>query len=78
MWVADYILVTRSTPTRCRTKTHDSSKDFYTWSAANADPHGIWSDGTTMWVANSIITSSGDKIYAYKMSDKIARLIQGL
>ena len=29
------------------------------------DPRGIWSDGTTMWVADA----SNDKLYAYRLSD---------
>ena len=46
---------------------YDSSKDFNTLSGAgNNSPHGIWSDRTTMWVADN----GDDKIYAYKMSDK--------
>ena len=56
------------------TKSRDSSQDFTTLSdAGNIDPSGIWSDGTTMWVANSNrdnVDDPGDKIYAYKMSDK--------
>ena len=50
--------------------------DTYGWKAAddldgliaaeNNSPAGIWSDGTTMWVADS----GDDKIYAYRMSDK--------
>ena len=45
----------------------DSDKDFNTLDAAgNGSPAGIWSDGTTMWVADS----SDDKIYAYNLSTK--------
>ena len=45
--------------------------DFNTLSAAgNTEPHGIWSDGTTMWVANYDITGTNDKIYAYNMLSK--------
>ena len=45
----------------------DTAKDFGTLGAAgNNNPVGIWSDGTTMWVADS----ADSKIYAYKMSDK--------
>ena len=47
--------------------TRDPSKDFDTIVAAgNDNAEGIWSDGTTMWVVDSI----DDKIYAYRMSDK--------
>ena len=45
----------------------DSSKDFDTLDAAgNKDIQGIWSDGITMWVADS----NSDKVYAYKMADE--------
>ena len=41
--------------------------DFNTLIAAgNVSPHGLWSDGTTMWVTNW----SGGKIYAYNLSTK--------
>ena len=44
----------------------NSSEDFDTLSgASNEDPRGMWSDGTTMWVADR----GGNKIYAYKVSD---------
>ena len=46
---------------------HDSSKDFDTLSdAGNTSPNGLWSDGTTMWVADS----GDDKIYAYNLATK--------
>ena len=47
-------------------------QDFDTLAAAgNGSPRGIWSDGTTMWVANY----DGDneynvKIYAYNLATK--------
>ena len=42
-------------------------RDFDTLGAAgNRDLAGIWSDGTTMWVADYV----DDKIYAYSMSTK--------
>ena len=45
----------------------NSAKDFDTLSAAgNRTPTGIWSDGTTMWVADW----GDDKIYAYSMAAK--------
>ena len=48
-------------------KERDSSKDFNTIIAAgNAHPTGIWSDGTTMWVAEW----DDDKLYAYNLADK--------
>ena len=41
--------------------------DFNTLSAAgNNGPSGMWSDGTTMWVADA----GDDKVYAYRMSDR--------
>ena len=33
----------------------------------NGDPAGIWSDGTTIWVANSVTT--GTNLFAYTLSD---------
>ena len=45
----------------------NSAEEFDTLDAAdNEHPTGIWSDETTMWVADS----SDDKIYAYSMSTK--------
>ena len=41
----------------------DPAKDF-DFSESNADPRGIWSDGTTMWVADS----DDRKIYAYALA----------
>ena len=42
-------------------------KDFDTLRAAgNRQPEGIWSNGTTMWVADS----TDEKIFAYSMSTK--------
>ena len=38
---------------RLATGTRDANKDFDTLSAAgNNTPAGLWSDGTTMWVAD--------------------------
>ena len=43
----------------------NAAKDFNTLNAADNDyPTGIWSDGTTMWVADS----QDDKLYAYNLS----------
>ena len=45
----------------------NAARDLNTPDAAsNDDPTGIWSNGTTMWVADF----TDGKIYAYKMSDK--------
>ena len=60
------------------TKARDETKDFNgLTSAGNEEPSGVWSDGTTLWVANYELRSSnnaGDrirhyssKIYAYNM-----------
>ena len=46
-------------------QSRDSGSDF-TLGAANGYPTGIWSDGTTMWVADF----EDDKLYAYRMSDR--------
>ena len=44
----------------------DSTKDFDLDTSENNDGRGIWSDGTTIWVADL----SDDKLYAYQVSDK--------
>ena len=51
-----------------------NSADLFGWTptkdinslqaAGNADPQGMWSDGTTMWVADD----ADDKLYAYTLS----------
>ena len=49
------------------TKVRDAGKDFDTLDDAGNDaPLGIWSDGTTMWVADY----DDSKIYAYSMATK--------
>ena len=54
------------------TKERNADKDFDTLAAAgNGNPQGIWSDGTTMWVANSGDSAGiGSKIYAYDLATK--------
>ena len=42
---------------------HDPDKDFDTLATGNTNIRGIWSDNTTMWVADSF----DEKIYAYGM-----------
>ncbi len=60
-WVAKLFAYNRSDGSR------DAGKDFTTLTAAGNDhPAGIWSDGTTMWVADS----RDGKLYAYRMSDR--------
>ncbi len=65
---------TNSLP-RTRTYKVDVTREFFTHNdpsknidlnLANSTPKGIFSDGTTLWVAND----EDDKIYAYKLSDK--------
>ena len=46
-------------------QSRDSGSDF-SLDAANGYPTGIWSDGTTMWVADF----EDAKLYAYQMSDR--------
>ena len=48
-----------------RAQSRASGSDF-TLAAANGYPTGIWSDGTTMWVADF----EDHKLYAYRMSDR--------
>ena len=49
------------------TRARDSTKDFNSLEAArNFSPHGIWSDGTTMWVVNQSYSDPGlRKLFAY-------------
>ena len=46
-------------------QSRDSGSDF-TLDAANGYPTGVWSDGTTMWVADF----EDHRLYAYRMSDR--------
>ncbi len=49
---------------------HRPAQDFNTLAAAtNNNPVGMWSDGTTMWVADT----NDDKIYAYDLASKARR-----
>ena len=67
MWVADFFIRHKIYAYNLTTKERDTSKDFNTLSGACNDyPWGIWSDGTTMWVADR----GGDKIYAYNLATK--------
>ncbi len=47
--------------------TRDSSKDL-TLPNTNRDPRGIWSDGTTLWVADN----RDYKLYTYTLADRTA------
>ena len=59
-----------------KTNLRIESQDFNLNSTNHFAPRGIWSDGTTMWVADSGTTHTNatddpyKKIVAYKMSDK--------
>ena len=54
-------------PAQSNAFTHNPAADFNTLAAAdNVAPVGIWSDGTTMWVADYL----EEKIYAYDMGTK--------
>ena len=46
------------------TTVRDPSKDI-TLDSQNNSPHGIWSDGATMWVVNA---GTGAKLFAYKLA----------
>ena len=52
-------------PWIAQAQSRDVGSDF-TLAAANGYPTGIWSDGTTMWVADF----EDAKLYAYRMSDR--------
>ena len=76
LWVSDdddaklyaYNLATRA---RDPDKDFDLARNPGTPTQDNRDSEGIWSNGTTMWVANNPgFVNGGDKIFAYKMSDK--------
>ena len=61
------VILACSDPTVLPTHTNVSGNDFDTLKAAgNRSPQEIWSDGTTMWVADW----GREKIYAYSMSTK--------
>ena len=73
MWVANnvdekiYAYNLAAESIRSADRTRVSSKEFNTLSdAGNNDPRGLWSDGTTMWVADN----DDNKIYAYNLSTK--------
>ena len=54
-------------PAIVNTIVHISARDFNGLTdAENDDPSGIWSNGTTMWVADV----RGEKIYAYDLASK--------
>ena len=54
---------TSSTPTRWRTGARDTTKEF-DLHGDNGSPKGIWSDETTIWVADD----DDDKLYAYTLA----------
>ena len=68
IWVADFFdrkLYAYKFTTGADFGDRDSAKDINTLSAAgNNAPTGIWSDGTTMWVADN----GDDQLYAYKLT----------
>ena len=70
MWVVDSTddkIYSYTFPPPIPLGTRITAEDFNTLIAAeNRAPFGIWSDGTTMWVADF----DDAKIYAYNMSDK--------
>ena len=78
MWVAHFLwsgTESKIFAYNLSTKSRDSSKDFDTLLAAeNKNPVGLWSDGTTMWVADS----QDGKLYAYNQplsaNNKLKRL----
>ena len=70
MWVATYLTFSSRSGIEAynlATKRNDESKDFGTLTdAGNIYATGIWSDGTTMWVADYY----DEKIYAYDLATK--------
>ena len=65
MWVADFS-DNKLYAYELSSKARDSGKDFDTLFAGGF-ARGIWSDGTTMWLAAD---ASDDKLFAYRMSDQ--------
>ena len=64
-WLALAALVAAGCASAADAQEYDSSKDFDTLAAGNTNVAGIWSDGTTMWVADH----GDDKLFAYHMSN---------
>ena len=54
MWVTDKADLESCTPTILSTKARDSGKDVALTSKNSHSVRGLWSDGTTMWVADNI------------------------
>ena len=72
VWVADIPPLFSHTSSKIiaysETGERTAGEDFNTLDeAGNDDPQGIWSDGMTMWVADS----QDDKIYAYDLDTKM-------
>ena len=57
---------------------HNSTKDI-AFASANSKPAGIWSDGTTMWVADGNTINQKGKIFAYNLSDgsRVSEIVDG-
>ncbi len=65
--VATSVLLPPSAQAQLSSFAHSAANDFDTLDAAgNNAPSGIWSDGTTMWVADW----NDPRLYAYRMSDR--------
>ena len=66
MWASDFSDA-KLYAYRMSDRSRDSGKDFNTLSAAgNKFPEGIWSEGTTMWVADT----GKDTVFAYDLSTR--------
>ena len=67
-WFALAALVAIGCVSAADAQERDFDKDFdLDTTNGNANPSGIWSNGTIMWVADDL---TNPKIYAYNMSDK--------
>ena len=60
---SDDPLTTRIRAFNANTKIHDSSKDIDIRGVSGTGPKGLWSDGRTMWVADS----GNDKVYSFNI-----------
>ena len=64
-----FLLIYLGTFAGLKAQSRQPSKDFNTLDVKNNDATGLWSDGTTMWVANTGFLD--DKLYAYNLATKV-------
>ena len=76
-WLSDsdgHTLMIEVTATTVSSSTRVPAQDFTALAEGNDRPHGLWSDGTTMWVSQrhnpNFNTGGPSKIFAYDMATK--------